>query len=39
MTHVNLDTQPEAIRQFVLALSASPEGVRTMRSRGSITRL
>jgi hypothetical protein len=27
MTHVNLDTQPEAIRQFVLALSASPEGV------------
>lgn len=27
MTHVNLDTQPEAVRQFVLALSASGEGV------------
>lgn len=27
MTHVNLDTQPEVVRQFVLALSASPEGV------------
>ena len=26
MTHVNLDTQPEVVRQFVLALSASPEG-------------
>jgi hypothetical protein len=26
MTHVNLDTQPEVIRQFVLALSASAEG-------------
>jgi hypothetical protein len=26
MTHVNLDTQPEAIRQFLLALSASPDG-------------
>ncbi len=26
MTHVNLDTQPEVIRQFVLALSASSEG-------------
>jgi hypothetical protein len=25
MTHVNLDTQPEAVRQFVLALSASGE--------------
>jgi len=27
MTHVNLDAQPEAVRQFVLALSASAEGV------------
>ena len=27
MTHVNLDAQPEVVRQFVLALSASPEGV------------
>jgi hypothetical protein len=27
MTHLNLDTQPEAVRQFVLALSASPDGV------------
>ena len=27
MTHVNLDTQPEVVRQFVLALSGSPEGV------------
>ena len=27
MTHVNLDTQPEVVRQFVLALAASPEGV------------
>jgi hypothetical protein len=27
MTHVNLDTQPEVVRQFVLALSAAPEGV------------
>jgi hypothetical protein len=27
MTHVNLDTQPEAVRQFVLELSASGEGV------------
>jgi hypothetical protein len=27
MTHVNLDTQPEEVRQFVLALSASKEGV------------
>jgi hypothetical protein len=27
MTHVNLDTQPEAVRQFVLALSVSPDGV------------
>lgn len=27
MTHLNLDTQPEAVRQFVLALTASPEGV------------
>jgi hypothetical protein len=27
MTHVNLDTQPEVVRQFVLALSASPDGV------------
>jgi hypothetical protein len=26
MTHINLDTQPEAVRQFLLALSASPEG-------------
>ena len=26
MTHVNLDTQPEVVRQFVLALSAAPEG-------------
>jgi hypothetical protein len=26
MTHVNLDTQPEVVREFVLALSASPEG-------------
>jgi hypothetical protein len=25
MTHVNLDTQPEVVRQFVLALSASGE--------------
>jgi hypothetical protein len=27
MTHVNLDAQPEVVRQFVLALSASPEEV------------
>ncbi len=27
MTHVNLDTQPEAVRQFVLALSVSADGV------------
>jgi hypothetical protein len=27
MTHVNLDTQPEVVRQFVLELSTSPEGV------------
>jgi hypothetical protein len=27
MTHVNLDTQPEVVRQFVLALSASGDGV------------
>ncbi len=27
MTHVNLDTQPEVVRQFVLGLSVSPEGV------------
>jgi hypothetical protein len=27
MTHVNLDTQPEAVREFVLALSARGEGV------------
>jgi hypothetical protein len=27
MTHVNLDTQPDVVRQFVLALSLSPEGV------------
>jgi hypothetical protein len=27
MTLVNLDTQPEVVRQFVLALSASAEGV------------
>jgi hypothetical protein len=26
MTHVNLDTQPEVVRQFVLALAASPDG-------------
>ena len=26
MTHINLDTQPEVIQQFVLALSACPEG-------------
>lgn len=26
MTHVNLDTQPEIVRQFLLALSASPDG-------------
>jgi hypothetical protein len=26
MTHVNLDTQPEVVRQFVLALSDSAEG-------------
>src|SRR5947209_7151377 len=26
MTHVNLDTQPEVVRQFVLALSTSGEG-------------
>jgi hypothetical protein len=26
MTRVNLDTQPEVIRQFVLALSTSPDG-------------
>jgi hypothetical protein len=26
MTHVNLDTQPEVVRQFVLMLSGSPEG-------------
>lgn len=27
MTHLNLDTQPEAIRDFVLALVATPNGV------------
>jgi hypothetical protein len=27
MTHVNLDIQPEIVRQFVLSLSASPDGV------------
>jgi hypothetical protein len=27
MRHVNLDTQPEVVRQFVLALSVSPDGV------------
>lgn len=27
MTHVNLDTQPEVVRQFVLSVSASPDGV------------
>ena len=27
MTHVNLDTQPEVVREFVLGLSVSPEGV------------
>ena len=27
MTHVNLDTQPEVVRQFVFALSASADGV------------
>ena len=27
MTHVNLDTQPEVVRQFVLGLSVSPDGV------------
>src|SRR5687768_5802957 len=27
MTRLNLDTQPEAIRQFVLALAADPGGV------------
>jgi hypothetical protein len=26
MTHVNLDTQPEAVRQFVREFSAYPEG-------------
>jgi hypothetical protein len=27
MTHINLETQPEVVRQFVLALSASPDGI------------
>jgi hypothetical protein len=27
MTHVNLDTQPEVVRQFVLGLSVGPDGV------------
>jgi hypothetical protein len=27
MTHVDLDTQPEVVRQFVLGLSVSPDGV------------
>jgi hypothetical protein len=27
MTHLNLDTQPEAVRQFVLALAEAPDGV------------
>jgi hypothetical protein len=27
LTHVNLDTQPEVVRPFVLALSVSAEGV------------
>jgi hypothetical protein len=27
MTHVNLDMQPEVVRQFVLGLTTSPEGV------------
>jgi hypothetical protein len=27
MTHVNLDTQPEVVRQFVLGLTVSPDGV------------
>src|SRR4051812_13990703 len=26
MTHVNLDTQPEVVRQFVLALARSSDG-------------
>jgi hypothetical protein len=26
MTHVNLDAQPEVVRQFVMALSATPDG-------------
>jgi hypothetical protein len=26
MTHINLDTQPEVVRQFVLSLSVSPDG-------------
>jgi hypothetical protein len=26
MTHVNLDTQPEAVRRFVMEISATPDG-------------
>jgi hypothetical protein len=33
MTHVDLDTQPEVVRQFVLALSASADGV-VLKSAG-----
>src|SRR5262245_44429579 len=35
MTHLNLDTQPEVVRQFVLALTASPEGV-ALESAGRV---
>lgn len=35
MTHLNLDTQPEVVRQFVLALTASPDGV-VLESAGRV---
>jgi hypothetical protein len=35
MTHINLDTQPEIIRQFVLELSATPEGA-VLESAGQL---
>src|SRR6266481_1616355 len=36
MTHVNLDTQPEVVRQFILALSASPDGAILESAGGAV---
>jgi hypothetical protein len=39
MTHINLDGQPEAVKQFFLALPADPEGAVVERNGRAVARI